>query len=134
MAFLFSRRSLRNLNGVHEDLVKVAHRALAITPVDFVVIEGLRTKARQRKLLKEGKTTTLNSRHLTGHAIDVVPWIGDTVSWDWADFYPLADAFKQAAEDCEVPIEWGGDWRTFKDAPHFQLPWDEYPVIKEYQR
>lgn len=131
MSFIFSKRSLRNLNGVHEDLVRVAHRALAITPVDFAVIEGLRTRARQRRLFKEGKTTTLNSRHLTGHAIDVVPWVGGTVSWDWADFYPLADAFKQAAEDCEVPVEWGGDWRTFKDAPHFQLPWGEYPVIQE---
>lgn len=65
--FRFSQRSENNLKGVNSDLVKVIRRALEITPVDFIVIEGLRTQARQKELVAAGKSQTNNSRHLTGH-------------------------------------------------------------------
>ncbi len=123
----FSPRSEQRLVGVHDDLVRVARRALELSPVDFAVIEGLRTTKRQAQLLKAGASKTMRSRHLTGHAIDVAPIIAGQVRWDWPPFHQIAAAMKQAAAELGVPIEWGGDWRTFKDGPHFQLPWKDYP-------
>jgi hypothetical protein len=121
MTFQLSEKSLRRLDGVHPDLVKVVKRAIEITPVDFVVIEGLRTKARQAYLLDAGKSRTMNSYHLTGHAVDIAPIVDGKVSWDWEHFYPMADAMKQAAEELSVKLNWGGDWVHFKDGPHFQI-------------
>ena len=72
--YFLGKRSTDNLKGVHPDLVKVVQRAISITKQDFAVIEGLRSKERQEQLVKEGKSQTTNSRHLTGHAVDIVPW------------------------------------------------------------
>ena len=124
--FVLSRLSLSRLEGVHPDLVKVVKRAIEITEIDFRVSEGLRTKARQAELVKSGASQTQNSRHLTGHAVDLVAMIGLDIRWDWPLYYKIADAVKQAAKELNVPIEWGGDWKTFKDGPHFQLPWGSY--------
>jgi hypothetical protein len=66
----------------------------------------------------------MNSRHLTGHAVDLVPY---PVSWDWKYFYPIAEAMKDAARELNVELEWGGDWKSFPDGPHFQLSWRGYP-------
>jgi hypothetical protein len=122
--FKLSEKSLQRLSGVHPDLQAVVKRAIEITPVDFVVIEGLRTKARQAYLLDAGKSRTMNSYHLTGHAVDIAPIIDGKVSWDWKYFHPLADAMKQAAEELNVKITWGGSWKTFPDGPHFQIARD----------
>ncbi len=119
--FRFSQRSLNALEGVHPKLVAIAHRALELSPVDFVVTEGLRTKERQAKLVKAGASRTLNSQHILGRAIDVAPWIDGTVRWDWSPFHKIARAFKTAAAEQGVVIVWGGDWKTFKDGPHFEL-------------
>ena len=127
MSFKLGKRSLSNLEGVHPDLVKVVNRAIELTQVDFTVIEGLRTKERQAQLLKEKKTTTSNSRHLTGHAVDLAAWVDNTVSWEWKYYYQIADAMKKAASELNVSIEWGGEWKSFPDAPHWQLPWSKYP-------
>jgi len=124
MSFKLSEKSLQRLSGVHPDLQAVVKRAIEITPVDFVVIEGLRTKARQAYLLDAGKSRTMNSYHLTGHAVDIAPIIDGKVSWDWKYFHPLADAMKQAAEELNVKITWGGSWKTFPDGPHFQIARD----------
>jgi hypothetical protein len=115
---------MQNLSGVHPDLVAVVKRAIEVTEQDFSVIEGVRNINRQRELVKAGKSTTMNSRHLTGHAVDIAPY---PLSWDWDYFYPIADAMKQAAEELEVDLEWGGDWESFKDGPHWQLGWRSYP-------
>ena len=134
MSFKLGKRSLSNLEGVHPDLVKVVNRAIELTQVDFTVIEGLRTKERQAQLLKEKKTTTSNSRHLTGHAVDLAAWVipegseKATISWDWKYYHQIADAMKKAASELNVSIEWGGDWKKFKDGPHFQLTWSKYPI------
>ena len=117
-------RSLQNLSGVHPDLVAVVKRAVEITEQDFSVIEGIRNINRQRELVKTGKSTTMNSRHLTGHAVDIAPW---PISWDWEYFYPIADAMKQAAEELDVALEWGGDWKSFPDGPHYQLSRKTHP-------
>lgn len=127
MSCKLGKRSLSNLEGVHPDLIKVVKRAIELTECDFTVIEGLRTKQRQAQLLKEKKTTTMNSRHLTGHAVDLAAWVDCTVSWDWKYYEQIEAAMKQAASELKIQIEWGGDWKSFKDAPHWQLPFKQYP-------
>lgn len=127
--FRLSRRSEENLRGVHPDLVKVVHRALEITDIDFMVIEGKRNEARQRQLVASGKSQTMNSRHLTGHAVDCVPLVNNQIPWnDWSYFKKVADAMIKAAKELGVDIEWGGNWKTFKDGPHFQLTHKTYPA------
>tara|TARA_R110001632_G_scaffold106780_2_gene216310 strand:- start:756 stop:1142 length:387 start_codon:yes stop_codon:yes gene_type:complete len=127
MAYVLGKRSKSRLEGVHPDLVKVVERAIEITEVDFAVIEGLRTLSRQKELLAKGATTTLNSRHLSGHAVDIAAWVDGTIRWDWPLYHRLAKAMKDAAAELEVDIKWGGDWNSFPDGPHFQLDWKTYP-------
>lgn len=126
--FRLSKRSLTRLEGVHPDLVRVVKKAIEITRIDFGVTEGVRSEDRQRKLFAAGATTTMNSRHLTGHAVDLVAYLDGSVAWDWPLYDQLANAMKMAALDEEVNIQWGGDWRSFRDGPHFQLSWKEYPA------
>ena len=127
MTFRFSSRSLRNLEGVHPDLVAVAHRALEITEIDFLVTEGLRTREKQIELVRAGASRTTRSRHLTGHAIDIAAWVAGGVRWDWPLYEELSRAFKQAAAELGVAIVWGGDWKSFRDGPHYELSRTEYP-------
>jgi peptidoglycan L-alanyl-D-glutamate endopeptidase CwlK len=125
----WSERSLKNLSGIHPDLRRVLDRALQDSPIDFVITEGLRTLERQKEMLRIGATTTLNSRHLTGHAVDLYAWVdinrdGKVVFEEMANprlLKRIADAIKEAAKAENVPVIWGGDWRTFKDLPHFEL-------------
>lgn len=125
--FTLGKRSRFNLAGVHPDLIKVVERAIGISTVDFMVTEGLRTPERQKQLYEAGATTTLNSRHITGHAVDLAAWVGGEVRWDWPLYSKIASAMKIAAAELKIPIEWGGDWKTFKDGPHWQLPRKQYP-------
>jgi peptidoglycan L-alanyl-D-glutamate endopeptidase CwlK len=128
MAFQLSQRSLQRLEGVHPRLVDVVKLAIQCTAVDFTVVEGLRTPARQRELVDAGKSQTLNGLHLVqpdgyGRAVDLAPLVGGAIPWnDWGQFRRLADVVKSCAAELGTPVEWGGDWRTFKDGPHFQLP------------
>ncbi len=124
--FVLGSVSKNNLKGVHPDLVKVVERAISLTTVDFRVIEGLRSKQRQIELVNKGASKTLNSRHITGHAVDVVALIGGSVRWDWPLYDKIAKAFKQSAKELNIPIVWGGDWKTFKDGPHFELDRNVY--------
>ena len=121
MTYQLSQRSLDRMKGVDERLVNVVKRAIEISEIDFVVTEGLRTKERQAALFKAGATRTMNSKHLVGKAVDLAALVDGTVRWDWPLYAKLADAMKRAAEILNVEIEWGGDWITFKDGPHFQL-------------
>ena len=126
MGYKLGTRSLQNLSGVHPDMQAVVKKAIEITEVDFTVIEGIRHLDRQKQLLKEGKSTTLNSRHITGHAVDMVPW---PVDWEDLDrFETMAEAMKDAAEELDISIVWGGDWKSFYDAPHFELDRKKYPA------
>lgn len=132
--FNFSTRSEKRLVGVHPDLVRVMRRAIEITSMDFLILEGLRTQKRQIWLYDNGATTTLNSRHLTGHAVDIAPWLdtdsdGDCEpSWHWSHYHVLASWIFKAADLEGVPVEWGGRWTSFPDGPHWQLPRSEYPA------
>ena len=120
-------RSSARLSGVHLDLRRVIFRAADITPLDFIITEGLRDVSRQKLLVAAGASKTLLSRHITGHAVDLAAKVGGEIRWDWPLYHRLAAAVKEAARIEGVPIEWGGDWRRFKDGPHFQLPSKEYP-------
>lgn len=141
--FELSENSLKKLVGVNPNLVKVVKRAIEITGVDFRITEGVRTKERQALLVKQGKSKTMNSRHLTGDAVDVVAIVDGEVSWDFNHYYAIAKAFAQAGGELGVPIRWGGAWSVitgktgtpqdwvkayragggrFLDGPHFELP------------
>lgn len=128
--FRFSQTSLKRLEGVHPDLVRVITLALAKSDIDFIVLEGLRTKARQSELVAKGASKTMNSKHLTGHAVDIAPLVGGRVSWDWPLYHRLAPFVKEAANELGVSIVWGGDWKSFPDGPHWELDPKKYPFEK----
>lgn len=128
MSFHLGRTSRLRLVGVRSDLVRVVKRAITVTDVDFTVLEGLRSLERQEQLVAAGASKTMNSRHLTGHAVDLGALVEGKVRWDWPLYHKIADAMKEAARLEGVRIEWGGDWKSFPDGPHFQLPFRQYPV------
>lgn len=127
MSFRLSIRSRDRLKGVHPDLVAVVERAIQLTGVDFMITEGLRTPARQAELVRAGASRTQNSRHLTGHAVDVAALVAGQVRWDWHLYPRIAEAFRQAARELNTPITWGGDWPKLRDGPHFELDRKVYP-------
>lgn len=127
MTFVLGSRSRAKLKGVHPDLVRVVELALTYSPHDFTITEGLRTVARQRELKAAGASQTMNSRHITGHAIDFAVLVGGKVRWDWPLYGQVAEAFKRAAKELNVPIIWGGDWRSLRDGPHVELDRKRYP-------
>lgn len=110
--FKLSKRSLARMSGVHPDLEAVVKRAIELTAIDFGVTEGLRTTARQRELVAAGASKTMNSRHITGHAVDVVAYLGSEVRWDFGLYLTIAEAFRQAARELNIPVVWGACWTT----------------------
>lgn len=125
--FKFSQRSENNLKGVKPQLVTVVRRALELSSVDFTVIEGLRSQERQRELVAAKKSKTMNSKHLTGDAVDLMP-----VGADWnrpTDWLPVLGAVKQAADELGAKLRFGYTWSqnpfdkpaSFLDAPHIEL-------------
>lgn len=152
-AFVLSEKSLAELQGVHADLVAVVHRAVELSAQEFAVHDGIRTLAEQKQLVAAGASQTLNSRHITGHAVDLVPLINGKLRWEWSPIYRIADAVRQAANELGKPVVWGGAWaalngtaespedlvaayvarrrkagqRAFIDGPHFELSSAAYP-------
>ena len=129
MTRTFGSRSTKNMEGIQPDLRLVLDKALEDSPLDFVVIEGLRTKERQQELVDSGASQRLDSRHITGHAVDLLP-IGPNgkPAFDWPLYDQLGPAVKKAAVELGVELDWGGDWKKFKDGPHFELDRAAYPV------
>jgi peptidoglycan L-alanyl-D-glutamate endopeptidase CwlK len=134
MSFQLNARSIERLAGVHPDLIRVVRGAALHYkgPGEFIVVEGLRTLERQRELFQAGKSQTMRSRHLTGHAVDLAPMVdvdldGDLdLTWEPKQFYPIVDAVRASAAAAGVLIEWGYDlWKW--DMPHWQLPRSKYP-------
>tara|TARA_R100001480_G_scaffold25820_3_gene36124 strand:+ start:491 stop:865 length:375 start_codon:yes stop_codon:yes gene_type:complete len=119
--FKLSKKSLAKLNEVNPDLQKLVKSAIGLSTIDFGISEGMRTKERQQILYDTGKSQTMNSRHLTGHAVDVYAWKDGAVSWEFEDYETINVAFSQAAKLTNTPYVWGGSWKTFKDGPHFEL-------------
>ena len=127
MAFRLSKRSRDRMKGVHPRLIAVVEEAIALSTVDFMITEGLRTPERQAGLVKAGASRTSKSRHLTGHAVDVAAIVDGQVRWDWPLYPRIAAAFKAAAARQGTPIVWGGDWPTLRDGPHFELDRKAFP-------
>lgn len=143
MSIVLGQRSLSRLEGLHPDLVRVVKKAADMSDLDFTVLEGLRSVDRQKQLMKQSATRTMNSRHITGHAVDLGAMVGGSVRWDWALYLKLAEVVRIAASRENVPIRWGGTWkllsdiqgpitarilsRSFPDGPHFELPRSVYP-------
>ena len=154
MNYALGKKSLKELEGVHSDLVAVVKRAIEISPQDFSVHDGIRTLDEQKELVKSGASKTLNSRHITGHAVDLVPYINGKLRWEWEPIYQIADAMRTAAEELLIQLRWGGSWdilltstdeptedivsgyverrrgegkKAFIDGPHYELPKSEYP-------
>ncbi len=152
--FKLGEKSRQELQGVHADLVAVVKRALELTVQDFAVHDGSRTLAEQKKLVAAGASQTLDSRHLDGCAVDLVPVINGKLRWEWEPIYKIADAVRIAAKELNTPLRWGGAWdvafteseahprdlvadysarrkkagkRAFLDGPHFELPKAQYP-------
>lgn len=149
MAFKLSKRSLSRLAGVDEDLVAVVKHAITVTKIDFGVTCGVRTVAEQKALVATGASKTMKSKHLEGHAVDLVAYIGPRVSWELNLYDNIADAMTEAARDVGVKLRWGAAWhipdirswngnmeqamnsyidlrrsqgrRPFIDGPHFEL-------------
>lgn len=147
MTFRFSQNSLNRLATVDPDLRRLAQRALELSSVDFVVVQGNRTKDEQARLYGKGRTAaqctakgvptsyarpseakvtwTLNSNHIGGRAIDVAPYVNGGVNWDdngKLGLWPkIAAAFKQASKELGIRIKWGGEWEGTPDRPHFEL-------------
>ena len=126
MGFSLGQQSKNNLVGVHPDLVRVVELAIALCTVDFRVQEGVRTALKQKEYMEAGTSWTMNGRHLTGHAVDLVPWRdtdgdGDCeLSWDWPSCYQIAPAMRDAARQLNIPIIWGGVWdRRLNDLTFF---------------
>lgn len=124
----YSPRSLNSLKGIHPDLRRVIDRALQDSPLDFIVIEGLRSEDRQKELVASGASKTMSSRHITGHAVDLLPIGSNGPEFAWPLYDQLGPAVKAAATLEGVPIVWGGDWQSFKDGPHFELDRKVYPA------
>lgn len=132
---IINANSEKKLKGVHPDLARVVRRCAADwadPETGWIITCGVRTLAEQKVLVAKGASRTLRSRHIPAkngysHAVDFAYTIGGAVKWDWPLYAKLAKAVKAAAKAEKVTIEWGGDWVSFKDGPHFQLPWDKYP-------
>ena len=126
----FSRNSKSKLATCHPDLVRVATLALKYSPYDFGVTEGVRTEEKQKKMVAQGVSQTMHSRHLANEnglseALDIAVYPNGKLSWDIKYYRKVAQAFFRAAIELKVQIEWGGLWQSFIDGPHFQLAKDE---------
>jgi peptidoglycan L-alanyl-D-glutamate endopeptidase CwlK len=147
--FKLSKRSHDRLFGVDPRLVAVVNSAIGITKVDFGVTEGLRTRETQEAYVKAGKSQTMDSKHLTGLAVDLVAFINGAVSWELNLYDDIAEAMRIAAKEHDLPLRWGAAWniadirrwegsmeaamnyyiderrrmnrRPFIDAPHFEV-------------
>lgn len=120
--YKFSKRSLSNIQGIDYRLIILLGLMLEYSPYDFVVTEGLRTRERQEQLVREGKSKTMNSRHLTGKAFDIAMLDKEgKVTWDLNYYKAFADVFLKLSERLGFKCEWGGNWKSFIDGPHFQI-------------
>lgn len=112
-----NKRSLDLLAGVDPRLADLIDVSAQKVDYNVIVTEGYRTKERQAELVKMGKSQTQNSYHLRGKAVDVM--VND--GWKFEDYRNFADVVKATAKERNVKITWGGDWKTLKDGPHFQI-------------
>lgn len=124
--FKLTVNDIAKLKGVDPRLVKVITEAAKTSPVQFKVLEGLRSAATQMKYFKRGASrldgVKKKSNHQLGKAVDIVPVVkGKAIIHSWTPYYPMAAHIKATAARLKIPIVWGGDWKSFRDGPHFEL-------------
>ncbi len=128
--YKLSSRSLKRLEDVKPSLHRVVERAIFISDVDFMVVEGLRTRAKQAEYVRKGASQTMNSKHLTGDAVDIVPYVNGKADWDnWNHIFTMTTAMQKAAQELGVPIKWGGAWvvlNSQSDTP--------YELVEQYKQ
>lgn len=117
----FGQRSREKLVGVHPSLQILMKAALEESPYDFAITEGVRSLETQKVLFESGKSRTMNSKHLKGHAVDIAVLVDGKVTWDFAYYKAVADHVKKVSAELNMPITWGGDWKSFLDGPHFEM-------------
>lgn len=128
--YKFSKRSLNNLKNVDERLVRICNEL--IKRIDFTVIEGFRTPERQKELYDKGfsKIDGISKKGKHNYnpslAIDIIPYKKGLNPFDGSKesdlmFNELAKQFKEVARQLNIKIQWGGDWVSFSDKPHFEL-------------
>lgn len=136
-----SKRSLDNLEGVHPSLVQLIKSAIVDTPVDFTVVEGVRTTKKQQEYYAQGRTKPgkivtysdgiiKKSNHQIkadgyGHAVDLYPYFDGKVQVDHKDtikkLKQISDHIKAKAKCMNINIVWGGNWKKPFDSPHFEI-------------
>ena len=116
----------KHLNNVHPDLQKVVVRASELTDMPFRLTEGLRSAERQKALVAAGKSKTLNSRHLSGCAVDVVAMVDGVMDWNMPSYFVIAKAFAQASDELNIPIRWGGCWKWIRPDMDFKKEMSAY--------
>ena len=135
MGYNLSSRSMKNLEGVDANLVKVVQLAIQLSKQDFMVLEGVRSREQCMVNYGKGRTvaqctakgipakyaqpklnkvTWLNnpfsSKHCYGKAVDLVPY---PIDWNTlSKFDEIAKAMFQAAKQLGVSIRWGADWNS----------------------
>ena len=129
--FKFSQSSIKRLNTVDSKLQLLANEVLKITPYDFAITEGLRTVERQQELFKQNTSNKIitkcdgiknKSKHQLGKAIDIMVYDEHGAgTWEEKYYKEVALIFKQKAKELNINISWGGDWKSFKDYPHFEI-------------
>lgn len=125
--FKFGERSEKNLKDVHSELQRLMREALKTSPYDFAITEGIRTAERQLELYQAGKSLTMLSRHLTGKAIDLMIYVNGKGTWEGKYYDELSVHILQKAKELNIPITWGGTFRSLADKVHYELRKQEYP-------
>ena len=129
--YKLGKKSWKKLVGVHPILSFAVSEAIKLTTQDFLVVEGVRTLARQKELVKKGYSKTMNSYHLYGLAVDLVPFVNGGMTFDDKYFNGIRKAMKEVIKKYDLPIENGYDkWGW--DKPHWQMTGfrNEYDIRK----
>lgn len=126
--YKFSAKSLSKINHpkFHPKLRLLLLEAIKTSPIDFTVIETVRTIEQQKVYVAKGTSKTMKSRHIPStnksglcEAFDIAPY---PINWkDIQRFKDLSIYIKKIARQLNISITYGGDWVTFKDYPHYQL-------------
>jgi peptidoglycan hydrolase-like protein with peptidoglycan-binding domain len=118
---------VKGMSKVVADKVRDVIEDLQKEGVYVCVAQGYRSKAEQDDLYAQGRTEPGNkvtnakggqSNHNFGVAVDLCLYTKDGKDVVWTvegDFKKVVSAMKHEG------FKWGGDWKTFKDYPHFEL-------------
>lgn len=114
-------RLLDDLDPAFKPLAMELIARCAEAGIPVLIIYTLRTQAEQDALIAAGRSWTTNSRHLTGHAIDICPYQEyelagpDKLQWNGSD--PVWQRIGKIGMG--IGLTWGGLW-TQKDLGHFE--------------